>query len=101
MKRFTKNPADVLPYKFDFAAETNLRSDADGDWLDSGETLSSKVLAAETGITIDSSAFADTNTSVIVWLSGGTFDAQYTIDCACVTSLGKTVKKSIEIVMTR
>ena len=94
-----KDPSDVLPFKFDFAAATNERTDASGDWLDSGETLLTKVITPPTGITVDSSAFADTNTSVITWVSGGTAGTNYTIACKCTTSGLKTVEKSIVILV--
>jgi len=97
---FIKDPSDVLPFKFDFASETNASDVSAGDWLDSGETLLTKTITTPTGITLDSSAFADTNTSVIIWVSGGTDGTKYTIACKCTTSGLKTVEKSMNIIVS-
>lgn len=86
MKRFDKTPDAVLSYVFDWAAEASGRDDADGDWLASGETISSYTITAEDGITIDS----DTNdeNTVTITVSGGTAGNRYEIECNIVTSLG-------------
>jgi len=80
---FFKDPADVLDYKFDFASTTNGGNKA--DWLASGEVISSYVITAESGITLDSDSATDTNTSVTVWLSGGTDGETYTVACKITT----------------
>ena len=90
-----KDPNDVLDYKFDFAPLTNAVDGALSNWLAAGETISTKTVTADTGITIDSSSITDTNTSVTVWLSGGTAYTDYTITCKIVTSASRTVEKSI------
>jgi len=82
--------AGVLDYKFDFLALTHAEPGAVSDYLEVGETISSHVVTVETGITKDSDAITDTNTSVTVWLSGGTFGDKYTITCEIVTSAGRT-----------
>jgi hypothetical protein len=92
---FLKDPSAVLDYKFDWAALTN--GSGTEDWLASGETISTKTVTATTGITIDSSTITDTNTSVTVWLSGGTAGNEYTVTCRIVTSSSRTDERSIII----
>jgi hypothetical protein len=81
---FTKDPDSVLDYEFDWSS-----------WLASGETISSYVVAADTGITVDSDS-NDTD-SVTVWLSSGTAGIKYTVGCKIVTSASRTVERSIKI----
>ena len=98
MKEFVKDPDAVLDYKFDWAADTNGSTDNDAtDWLASGETISSHTIIEETGITVDSSSLTDTNTSVTVWLSGGTADNHYDVTCRIVTSESRTDDRTIQI----
>ena len=97
MIRIVKDPGAVLDYKFDWKALTNLSGPS--DWLSSGETISSKTITAATGITVDSSSITDTNTSVTVWLSGGTDGTDYTVACKIVTSAGRTDERTMTIVV--
>jgi hypothetical protein len=92
---FLKDPADVLDYVFDYKALTNGRGRS--DWLETAETLSTKTVTADTGITVDSSTLTDTNTSVTVFISGGTASKDYEIFCTVTTSLGRTKKKTIMV----
>lgn len=94
---FPKDPGDRLDWKFDFKSTTN-GSDTDvADVLASGETISSRTVTADDGITVDSSSITDTNTSVTVWLSGGTAGEEYTVTCTIVTSAGRTYEEHIKI----
>lgn len=95
MSEFDKDPDAVLDWKFDWKSSTNGRGFT--DWLETGETISSHTITAATGLTVDSSALADTNTSVIVWLSGGTAATSYTVACEIVTSAGRTDERTITI----
>lgn len=92
---FIKDPSAVLDYKFDWKALTN--DSGTSDWLASGETISSKTITASSGITVDSSSITDTNTSVTVWLSGGSAGNNYTVACLIVTSAGRTDERTITI----
>ena len=92
---FQKDPNAVLDYKFDWKASTN--GNGDTDWLASGETISSKTVTAGSGITKDSDALSDTNTSVTVWLSGGTAGVDYEVACKIITSTGRTDERTIKI----
>lgn len=93
---FTKDPSAVLDYKFDWKALAN--GSGASNWLAAAETISTKtVTASSSGITVDSSALTDTNTSVTVWLSGGSAGADYTVTCRIVTSAGRTDERTITI----
>ena len=86
MPSFRKDPSAVLDYKFDWKALTN--GTGIKDWLAIGETIVSYTITATTGITVDSSYLTDANTSVTVWLSGGTEPMDYSVTCHIVTSAG-------------
>lgn len=92
---FIKDPDAVLDYKFDWAALTN--GTGGSNWLASGETISSKTITATSGITVASSSITDTNTSVTVWLSGGTDGSDYLVACKIVTSSSRTDERTITI----
>ena len=95
MSTYTKEPDAVLDYKFDWKSDSNSRGFS--DWLDTSETISSHTITADAGITVDSSAAADTNTSIVVWLSGGTVGVTYSVACKIVTSAGRTDERTITI----
>lgn len=90
-----KDPADVLDYKFDFANTTN--GGTKTDWLESGETISTRTITAEDGITVDSSSITDSDTSVTVWVSGGTVDNNYDIACKITTSASRTIERTLTL----
>ena len=92
---FIKDPSAVLDYKFDWAALTN--GNGGSNWLASGETISSRTITATSGITVDSSSITDTNTSVTVWLSGGTNGTQYSVNCLIVTTSSRTDERTMTI----
>ena len=85
-KIIPKDPTGKLDFKFDWAASTN--GSGDTDWLDTdgGETISTKTVTVDDGITKVSDSLTDTNTSVTVWLSGGTDGEDYEVACKIVTS---------------
>jgi hypothetical protein len=85
-KEFEKSPGAVLKYKFDWS-----------DWLASGETISTKTVTPETGITVDSSSITDTSTSVTVTLSGGTAGNVYDVVCLITTSDSQTDERTMKI----
>ena len=95
--QFIKDPDAVLDYKFDWKASTN--GTGDSDWLASGETISSHTIDEDSGITVDSSAQTDTNTSVTVWLSGGTAGTTYAVRCEIVTSASRTDERTMKILV--
>ena len=95
---FLKDPSAVLDYKFDLAATTN--GGTKPDWLDTtnSEVISSYAITAETGITVDSDSQTDSDTSITVWLSGGTAGTNYSVACEWTTSAGRTDERTITIV---
>lgn len=93
--QFEKDPAAVLDYKFDWKSLTN--GSGLSDWLATGETISTKTVTADTGITKVSDSLTDTNTSVTVWLSGGTAGQSYKVVCQIVTSDGRTDERTMVI----
>lgn len=80
---FCKDPDATLDYKFDWANTTN--GGFESDWLASGESIASYVIDADAGITIDQDGLSDSNTSVTVWVSGGTVGTRYAIRCEITT----------------
>jgi len=49
------------------------------------------------GLTNNSDSLTDTNTSVTVWLSGGTVGVDYSVACKIVTSAGRTDERTVTI----
>ena len=92
---YLKDPDAVLDYKFDWKASTN--GSGSSDWLESGETISSRTITADSGITVDSSSITDTSTTVTVWLSGGTAGLDYDVACLITTSASRTDERTITI----
>lgn len=92
---FIKDPDATLDYKFDWAASTN--GSGDSDWLASGETIDSHTVTVESGLTKDSDSATDDDTSVTVWLSGGSAGETYLVGCEITTSSGRTDERSIVI----
>lgn len=90
---YLKDPSAVLDYKFDWKALTNTGTGS--DWLAVGETISSRTVTVPTGITKDSDSITDTNTTVTVWLSGGTAGVDYPVACRIVTSAARTDERTI------
>jgi hypothetical protein len=95
MSKYLKDPDAVLDYRFDFAASTN--GTGDSDYLESGETISTATVTAESGLTVDSESITDTDTSVTAWLSGGTVGNEYDVTCRVTTSAGRTDDRTIVI----
>lgn len=97
--RFVKDSNEVLDYKFDFRANTNQSDTNLSDYLAAGETISSYTITEDTGITVDSDNLSDSDTSVTVWLSGGTTGIDYNVVCQIVTSSTptRTVERTIVV----
>lgn len=97
---FIKDPADVLDYKWDFAADTNGTGTA--DWLAAGETINTSTVTvpvAPATLVLDSDSQTDANTSVTAWLSAGTADVDYDVVCQIVTdnATPRTLERTIKI----
>lgn len=87
---FTKDPAAVLDYPFNWAGD-----DDHEPWLQTGETISSYVVTVDAGITKDSDA--EGAGIVTIWLSGGTAGTAYIVACKITTSEGRMEERSILI----
>ena len=84
MDTFSKQPAEILDYDFDFS-----------DFLTgSGDTLASSVVTADVGVTVMSKTDNTTDGTVKVFLSSGTDGTTYKVTCLITTSAGR--KKEAE-----
>lgn len=83
-KAFDKDPSAVLDYAVDWSS-----------WLEAGESISSHVITAESGITKDSDS--ESGGVVTIWLSGGTAETSYVVACKITTDKGRTEERSIRI----
>ena len=93
---FTKDPAAVLDWYFDWAALSN--GTGESDWLASGETISEKSVAvAPVGLSMDSAEIVNGGTAVQIWLSGGEAGNRYTVTCQVKTTAGRTDERSAQI----
>ena len=86
--RFRKQPDENLDYDFDWSA-----------WMASGDTLQAStgtsVVSATTGITVGTKTH-NTSTSIVKqFLSGGTADADYEIECTVTTTQGRIGQREI------
>lgn len=80
-----KDPDAVLDYKFDWSA-----------WLGT-DTIASRQVTVDSGLTKDSDAITDTSKSVTVWLSGGAPVTSYSVRCRIVTAGGRTDDRTVTI----
>lgn len=81
--QFIKAPDEVLDYSINWES-----------WL-STDTISSSAWDCSAGITVDSTSFNTTSTTI--WLSGGTVRTSYTCKNTIVTTGGRTGVRSITI----
>ena len=95
--RILKDPDAVLDFRWDWAPLTNGRGRS--NWLAAGETITTRTIVAEAGITVDSSSITDTGTSVTAWLSDGTDGEDYTVTCRVTTSAGRTDDRTIVVLV--
>lgn len=93
--QFLKDPDAVLDYLFDWKASTN--GNGTTDWLATSETIIDHTVTASSGLTVDSSATANTATSVQAWLSGGTAGNSYTVRCHIQTSANREDDRTMTI----
>ena len=84
--------------KLDWAYNWNDSSGGKTPWLAAGETITTFVIAADTGIAVDGSSELDGK--VTVWLSGGTAGQNYKVACLITTSAGRTDERTIWIKVT-
>lgn len=84
-----KSPESVIDFTFDY------NGDYPGPYLESGEEIVDSTWTAEPGITIASSSYDATTTTV--WLSGGTKDTDYVVTNTIETSLGRTDSRRMTV----
>jgi hypothetical protein len=88
-KSYTQDPADSLDYSIDWV-----------DWLDEGETVYSSTWAVSpAGLNTALPSIVNNGTCTVVWLSGGTADRSYTVTNHITTTAGRTVERSITLVI--
>ncbi len=75
-----KDPESVLDYSLNWS-----------DWLGT-DTISAVVWTVPAGIT--QTTATNTTTAATIWLSGGTANAEYTIECKITTASGRTDERS-------
>ncbi len=80
-----KDSREVLDYVFDWTAYL----------ADAGDTIVSKAVTADVGLTLDSSAIIGSMVSAFV--SGGSTGTTYKLLCQIVTAGGRTADRSIFI----
>lgn len=90
MITFIKDPQEVLDYGFDWND-----SDNGGPWLETDDTISTSIWKVATGITKDSDSKTDTTT--MIWLSGGTVGKKYKITNRIITNDGRTAERSFYV----
>lgn len=81
---YTKDPGDEFDYPFDFASSTNGSSSSDA--LKTGETIASYSFDIPVGLTLISMQLANSNTTPVAWIGGGTAGQSYTVTCKVTTS---------------
>lgn len=85
MPSFHKDPDAVRPFVFDWSRYL----------APTGDTIDSATVTVEAGLTKDSSS--NTDTTVTVWLSGGSVNTTYTVACKVVTNGGVTDERTVTI----
>lgn len=105
-----KDPKDVRPYYFRFCDKAGLNDGSKNDDGDlRGATISSITnVTADSGLTVDSynknavtllvnksNVSYSANTVVTAWLSGGTDQTDYEVECVVVTSDSRTLTKTM------
>jgi len=90
-----KDPSAVLDYRFDWAPKTN--HSGFSDWLNAGELITSYSVTVPAGIVKDSDELTDNDTSVTVWISGGSDGVEYSIVNEVTTNQGRTDSRTVII----
>ena len=84
-----KDPADVLDFGLDWSDQLALANPDD--------TISSVTWTVPAGLT--SGAQFVVGAVATIWLSGGTAGTDYTIICRMVTSGGRTLERSVKLLV--
>lgn len=84
MTVYLKDPAARLDYAWDWSK-----------WLAVGETITTHTITVPAGLTLDSEAHDAT--TVTAWLTGGTLNTDYGVECTITTTQGRTDTRTITI----
>lgn len=82
---YVKDPNARLDYTIDWST----------DWLVPTDTIVGSTFSAPTGITVDSSTFTATTTTV--WLTGGTANTEYLVTNHITTAQGRQEDQTLII----
>lgn len=99
MKQFVKAPEEVLDYQLDLKPLTHGGQGAKSDYLETGESITTHTVSADSGVTVDSSSESDGK--ITAWLSGGTLGQTYTVICKFETSAGRTGSRAFALEIRR
>jgi hypothetical protein len=81
---YTKDPSALLDYILDWAGS-----------FPSGDSLSSSVVTADAGITVESQTVSGLKHTV--WLSGGTVGSSYLVVCEVTSAGGRRDQRTLRI----
>lgn len=84
MTTFVADPEALLEYSVDWTP-----------WLADSETISSYTVTVPAGITLASHSQADG--VVTAWITGGTVDTRYRVECKITTNQGRTDERSFTL----
>lgn len=87
LKTFRKDPAAVLDYTVDWDGD---------DWL-GADTISTVTWTVPAGLATASSS--NTTTTATIWLSGGTAEQDYDVQCRITTAGGRTDERTIRLLV--
>lgn len=79
---FSKDPDAVLDYAVDWSS-----------WLVEGDTITGSEWTVADGLTMDDDSFTDT--SAVIWLSGGTLGERYTVVNRITTEQGRVEDQTL------
>lgn len=85
-KKF-KDSSAVLDYVFRWGPDDRA---LEPPWLEAAETITTHTIAVTpAGLTVEQSEITPDGKDVLVWLSGGTVGATYTVACHVLTTLSR------------
>lgn len=92
----TKDPDDVLDYRWDWAADL-----PDGDTITSATftvTTDQGAVVPDSDTTpVEVDSYSNTTTTATAWLSGGTLRSSYLVVCHAVTTGGREMDKTLKL----
>ena len=84
MKRFKKQPSDILDYDIDLS-----------EWLSSGDNVIDAIVTVPTGLTLDRKTVTDDR--VKIWLADGVDGVTYKVTTKITTEDGRSKEVDFEI----